>query len=137
MDGYNVIFAWENLNELAKTNLDAAKDLLVSILSNYQGITGIQTLLVFDGYKVKGNHGSQSEQEGIQIVHTKENQTADQFIESYTHENNRCYDMTVVTSDGLIQTITRGAGCHILSSRELYTRIEQSVMELRETYNIQ
>lgn len=137
VDGYNVIFAWENLNELAKTNLDAAKDLLVSILSNYQGITGIQTLLVFDGYKVKGNHGSQSEQEGIQIVHTKENQTADQFIESYTHENNRCYDMTVVTSDGLIQTITRGAGCHILSSRELYTRIEQSVMELRETYNIQ
>lgn len=137
VDGYNVIFAWESLNELAKTNLDAAKDLLVSILSNYQGITGIQTLLVFDGYKVKGNHGSQSEQEGIQIVHTKENQTADQFIESYTHENNRCYDMTVVTSDGLIQTITRGAGCHILSSRELYTRIEQSVMELRETYNIQ
>lgn len=137
VDGYNVIFAWESLNELAKTNLDAAKDLLVSILSNYQGITGIQTLLVFDGYKVKGNHGSQSEQEGIQIVHTKENQTADQFIESYTHENNRCYDMTVVTSDGLIQTITRGVGCHILSSRELYTRIEQSVMELRETYNIQ
>lgn len=137
VDGYNVIFAWESLNELAKTNLDAAKNLLVSILSNYQGITGIQTLLVFDGYKVKGNHGSQSKQEGIQIVHTKENQTADQFIESYTHENNRCYDMTVVTSDGLIQTITRGAGCHILSSRELYTRIEQSVMELRETYNIQ
>lgn len=136
VDGYNVIFAWENLNELAKANLDAAKDLLVSVLSNYQGITGIRTLLVFDGYKVKGNHGSLSEQEGIRIVHTKENQTADQFIESYTHENNRCYDMTVVTSDGLIQTITRGAGCHILSSRELYTRIEQSVMELRETYNI-
>ena len=136
VDGYNVIFAWESLSDLAKTNLDAAKDRLVSVLSNYQGITGTKTLLVFDGYKVKGNHGSQSEQEGIEIVHTKENQTADQFIESYTHENNRQYDMTVVTSDGLIQTITRGAGCHILSSRELYSQIEQSAKELRETYNI-
>ena len=137
VDGYNVIFAWEMLSALAKTNLDAAKDKLVSLLSNYQGITGIQTLLVFDGYKVKGNHGSTSMQEDIEIVHTKENQTADQFIESYTHENEKRYAMTVVTSDGLIQTVTRGAGCQILSSRELYVAMEKTADEFRETYHIQ
>lgn len=136
VDGYNVIFAWESLTELAKTNLDAAKDKLISLLSNYQGITGVLTLLVFDGYKVKGNHGSTVMQEDIEIVHTKENQTADQFIEAYTHENEGRYQMTVATSDGLIQTITRGAGCQIVSSRELYSAMEAAAQELRENYNI-
>ena len=136
VDGYNVIFAWESLSELAKTNLDAAKDKLISLLSNYQGITGVKTLLVFDGYKVKGNHGSTTVQEDIEIVHTKENQTADQFIEAYTHENEGQYQMTVATSDGLIQTITRGAGCQIISSRELYSAMEAAAKELREMYDI-
>ena len=136
VDGYNVIFAWESLTELAKTNLEAAKDKLISLLSNYQGITGVKTLLVFDGYKVKGNHGSTNVQEDIEIVHTKENQTADQFIEAYTHENEGQYQMTVATSDGLIQTITRGAGCQIISSRELYSAMEAAAKELREMYDI-
>lgn len=136
VDGYNVIFAWEELTALAKTNLDAAKDKLISLLSNYQGITGIKTLIVFDGYKVKGNHGSTAVQEDIEIVHTKENQTADQFIEAYTHENEEKYQMTVATSDGLIQTITRGAGCQIISSRELYSAMEAAANELRELYDI-
>ena len=122
--------------ELAKTNLDAAKDKLISLLSNYQGITGVKTLLVFDGYKVKGNHGSTTVQEDIEIVHTKENQTADQFIEAYTHKNEGQYQMTVATSDGLIQTITRGAGCQIISSRELYSAMEAAAKELREMYDI-
>ena len=136
VDGYNVIFAWESLTELAKTNLDAAKDKLISLLSNYQGITGVKTLLVFDGYKVKGNHGSTTVQEDIEIVHTKENQTADQFIEAYTHENEGQYQMTVATSDGLIQTITRGSSCQIISSRELYSAMEAAAKELREMYDI-
>ena len=136
VDGYNVIFAWESLTKLAKSNLDAAKDKLISLLSNYQGITGTKTLLVFDGYKVKGNHGSTTMLEDIEIVHTKENQTADQFIEAYTHENEGKYQMTVATSDGLIQTITRGAGCRIISSRELYSAMETSAKELREIYDI-
>lgn len=136
VDGYNVIFAWESLTALAKTNLDAAKDKLISLLSNYQGITGVKTLLVFDGYKVKGNHGSTTMQEDIEIVHTKENQTADQFIETYTHEHEGEYQMTVATSDGLIQTITRGAGCQIISSRELYSAMEAAAKELREIYDI-
>ena len=125
VDGYNVIFAWESLTELAKTNLDAAKDKLISLLSNYQGITGVKTLLVFDGYKVKGNHGSTTVQEDIEIVHTKENQTADQFIEAYTHENEGQYQMTVATSDGLIQTITRGAGCQIIPPESYILRWKQ------------
>lgn len=136
VDGYNVIFAWEELTALAKTNLDAAKDKLISLLSNYQGITGIKTLIVFDGYKVKGSHGSTAVQEDIEIVHTKENQTADQFIEAYTHENEEKYQMTVATSDGLIQTITRGAGCQIISSRELYSAMEAAANELRKLYDI-
>lgn len=136
VDGYNVIFAWEELTALAKTNLDAAKDKLISLLSNYQGITGIKTLIVFDGYKVKGSHGSTAVQEDIEIVHTKENQTADQFIEAYTHENEEKYQMTVATSDGLIQTITRGAGCQIISSRELSSAMEAAANELRELYDI-
>lgn len=136
VDGYNVIFAWEELTALAKTNLDAAKDKLISLLSNYQGITGIKTLIVFDGYKVKGNHGSTAVQEDIEIVHTKENQTADQFIEAYTHKNEEKYQMTVATSDGLIQTITRGAGCQIISSRELYSAMEAAANELRKLYDI-
>ena len=136
VDGYNVIFAWEELTALAKTNLDAAKDKLISLLSNYQGITGIKTLIVFDGYKVKGSHGSTAVQEDIEIVHTKENQTADQFIEAYTHENEEKYQMTVATSDGLIQTITRGAGCQIISSREFYSAMEAAANELRKLYDI-
>jgi predicted RNA-binding protein with PIN domain len=75
-------------------------------------------------------------QEDIEIVHTKENQTADQFIEAYTHENEGQYQMTVATSDGLIQTITRGAGCQIISSRELYSAMEAAAKELREMYDI-
>ena len=75
-------------------------------------------------------------QEDIEIVHTKENQTADQFIEAYTHENEEKYQMIVATSDGLIQTITRGAGCQIISSRELYSTMKAAANELRELYDI-
>lgn len=137
VDGYNVIFAWEDLQTLAKDNLYAAKDKLISLLSNYQGITGIKTLVVFDGYKVKGNHGSKEVVEDIEVVHTRENQTADQFIEAYTHENRDIYQMTVATSDGLIQTITRGAGCQIVSSRELYEQMEEAAKELRDFYHLE
>ena len=136
VDGYNVIFAWEDLHVLADTDMNAAKDKLISLLSNYQGITGEKTTIVFDGYKAKGNHGSTLTQEGIEVIHTRENQTADQFIEAYTHEHAANYDITVVTSDGLIQTITRGNGCHIVSSREFYTKMEEAAEQLREMYGL-
>lgn len=136
VDGYNVIFAWEELHTLADTDMNAAKNKLVSLLSNYQGIVGEKTTIVFDGYKVKGNHGSTMMQEEIEVIHTRENQTADQFIEAYTHEHTADYDITVVTSDGLIQTITRGNGCHIVGSHEFYNRMEEAAEQLREQYGI-
>lgn len=135
VDGYNVIFAWDTLNDLAKDNIDAAKDKLIAVLSNYQGIVDHEILVVFDGYKVKGNRGSDSIREDIRVVHTKEGETADQYIEQFTHSKQKEYQITVATSDGLIQTITSGAGCSIVSSRELYKKIEDAAQELREMYS--
>lgn len=137
VDGYNVIFAWNNLAEIAQDNIDAAKDKLVSVLSNYRGIADTEICVVFDGYRVKGNHGSDTFSEDIRVVHTKEGETADQYIEQFTHNKTAEYDITVATSDGLIQTITRGVNCHILSSRELYLAIEKAAEELRKEYKIE
>ncbi len=136
VDGYNVIFAWEELKSLAGINIDSAKDRLIHILSNYYGITGEKLLLVFDGYKLKGNYGSNVAVDDIEIVHTKEGETADQYIEKYTYTNADKYDITVATSDGLIQTICRSKGCRILSSRELLDIIEVTSQKLRDEYHI-
>jgi predicted RNA-binding protein with PIN domain len=136
VDGYNVIFAWDDLKSIAEDNINAAKDKLISLLSNYRGITGGEILLVFDGYKVKDNKGSATYAENIQVVHTKEGETADSFIERYTHENAKTKRITVATSDGLIQTVTRGNGCMVISSRELYEVMEEAARRLREEYNL-
>jgi predicted RNA-binding protein with PIN domain len=136
VDGYNVIFAWDDLKSIAEDNINAAKDKLISLLSNYRGITGGEILLVFDGYKVKDNRGSATYAENIQVVHTKEGETADSFIERYTHENAKTKRITVATSDGLIQTVTRGNGCMVISSRELYEVMEEAARRLREEYNL-
>lgn len=137
VDGYNVIFAWEDLKVLAEVNIDSAKDRLINILSNYHGITNIEIILVFDGYKVKNNSGSESIIENITVVHTKEGQTADLFIENYTNTNTEKYDITVVSSDGLIQQITRGHNCKVVSSRELKEIMQSTMEKFREDYNIQ
>jgi small GTP-binding protein len=136
VDGYNVIFAWQDLKEIAGDNINAAKDKLISLLSNYRGITGIGILLVFDGYKVKENKGSETVAEGIRVVHTKEGETADSYIERYTHEHVKTHDITVATSDGLIQTVVRGNGCLVISSRELHERLETAAAQLRDEYNL-
>ncbi len=136
VDGYNVIFAWDELKSLAVEQMQAAKDKLVFLLANYRGATGKDILIVFDGYKVKGNKGSSEAVDGVQIVHTKEGETADAFIERYTHEQVAKLDITVATSDGLIQTITRGNGCRVISSRELYAQLEQAAQEMRRDYNV-
>jgi predicted RNA-binding protein with PIN domain len=137
VDGYNVIFAWDDLKCLAEDNINAAKDKLISLLSNYRGITGEEILLVFDGYKVKENKGSSAIAEDIKVVHTKEGETADSYIERYTHENAKSKNITVATSDGLIQTVTRGNGCLVISSRELHERMEAAAKRLREEYGLQ
>ena len=118
VDGYNVIFAWEELNELAKVNIDGARGRLMDILCDYQGIRKCHLIVVFNAYRVKGHPTEISDYHNIHVVYTKEAETADQFIEKFAHENGRKYDVTVATSDGLEQIIIRGQGCGLISARE-------------------
>lgn len=136
VDGYNVIFAWDELKALADINIDSAKDRLIHVLSNYQGMTDIKLMLVFDGYRVKGNRGSEAFLDNITVIYTKEGETADQFIEKFANNNRESYNITVATSDGLIQQITRGLDCFIISSRELQKLINEAAEEFRNSYNI-
>lgn len=118
VDGYNVIYAWEELKELAEMNIDGARDALIDILCNYQGYRGCEMIVVFDAYRRKDNPGNSYEHQNITVVFTKEAETADQYIEKFAHKNGRDYRVTVVTSDGLEQVIIRGQGCNLISSRE-------------------
>lgn len=101
IDGYNVIFAWDELNELAKTNIDSARDRLLDIMCNYQGVKKCNLIVVFDAYRVENHKTEFFDYHNIHVVYTKEAETADQYIEKFAHENGRRYDVTVVTSDGL------------------------------------
>ena len=134
VDGYNVIFAWKELDELAKHNLDAARSKLMDILCNYQGYHKKEVILVFDAYKVKGNPGEVQEYHNIHVVYTKEAQTADSYIEKATHELAKKHDVTVVTSDGLEQLIIMGQGARRVSSREFELQIKEMEQEIRESW---
>ena len=130
--GYNVIFAWEELNELAKASIDAARNKLMDILSNYQGFTGCTLILVFDAYKVKGSQGEVQKYHNIYVVYTKEAETADQYIEKTTHEIGRKYKVTVATSDALEQVIVMGQGAYRISARDFYEEVERTEKQIRE-----
>ena len=134
VDGYNIVFAWEELRELAKINIEAARGKLMDILCNYQGYKGCTLILVFDAYKVIGNTGEMFAYHNIHVVYTKEAETADQYIEKLAHEMGRKYHVTVATSDGLEQLIIRGQGCALLSAQDLYEEIEFMEAELRREY---
>lgn len=135
VDGYNIIFAWEELNELAQVNMDAARGCLQDVLCNYQGIKKCELILVFDAYKVEGFSGEIQKYHNIHVVYTKEAETADQYIEKVTHEIGRKYLVTVATSDGTEQVIIRGQGCHLLSAKELKEEVEFANKELRQYYS--
>lgn len=132
VDGYNIIFAWEELNELAKASIDAARNKLMDILSNYQGFIGCTLILVFDAYKVKGNQGEVQKYHNIYVVYTKEAETADQYIEKTTHEIGRKYKVTVATSDVLEQVIVMGQGAYRISARDFYEEVERTEKQIRE-----
>ena len=132
VDGYNIIFAWEELNELAKASIDAARNKLMDILSNYQGFIGCTFILVFDAYKVKGNQGEVQKYHNIYVVYTKEAETADQYIEKTTHEIGRKYKVTVATSDALEQVIVMGQGAYRISARDFYEEVERTEKQIRE-----
>ncbi len=136
VDGYNVIFADEELKSLSEANIAASKDKLIHLLSNYSATTDIPVMLVFDGYRLKNNRGQTENIDNITVIHTKEGETADAFIEKFTNSGRKCYNITVVSSDGLIQQITRGQDCNIMSSRELINDINEKAKELREQYNL-
>lgn len=136
VDGYNVIFADEELKSLSQTNIVASKDKLIQLLANYRATTDIPVMLVFDGYRLKNNRGQTEEIDNITVIHTKEGETADAFIEKFTNSGRKCYNITVASSDGLIQQITRGQDCNIMSSRELMNDINEKAKELREQYNL-
>lgn len=134
VDGYNIIFAWEDLNELAKVNIEAARSKLMDILCNYQGYKKCTLILVFDAYKVEGNQGSVQKYHNIYVVYTKEAETADQYIEKTVHEIGRKYHVTVATSDAMEQVIILGQGASRMSAKNLLDEISQMKEEIREFY---
>ena len=124
VDGYNIIFAWEELNELAKVNIDSARDELIDIMCNYQAYQGVNLVIVFDAYKVPGGQGSIIRYHNINVVYTKEAETADQYIEKLTNEIGKKYNVIVATSDSLEQMIVWGQGATRLSARGLREEVE-------------
>lgn len=126
VDGYNIIFAWDELKTLAKQSLDAARDRLIDILCNYQGFKRCELILVFDAYKVKGGMGSVTKIHNINVVYTKEAETADMYIEKTTHELGKKHRVRVATSDNVEQIIILGSGATRVSAREFYDEIKQA-----------
>ena len=132
VDGYNVIFAWQELKELAKVSIEAARDKLMDILCNYQGYKKCVLILVFDAYKVEGYALEIQKYHNIHVVYTKEAETADQYIEKVVHHIGRKYHVTVVTSDGVEQVITMGQGGTRISSRDFLEEIEYTKKLIEE-----
>lgn len=122
VDGYNVIFAWPELKLLAEENIDSARDKLLDYMCNYQGFTGEEIIVVFDAYKVQNRKEEYYDYQNIHVVFTKTAQTADNYIERFANKHGQKFDITVVSSDGLVQLITRGEGCYVISSREFEER---------------
>ena len=134
MDGYNIIFAWEDLRSLAEVNIDGARDRLMYICCNFQGYDGATLILVFDAYKVKGNPGSVQKYHNIYVVYTREAETADQYIEKTVHKIGRKHHVTVATSDALEQMIIWGDGAVRLSAVGFREAVREAEQRMREEY---
>lgn len=132
VDGYNVIFAWDRLKALAESSIDGARVALQNILCNYQGYKKCEVILVFDAYKVKGNVREVEKVDNINIVYTKEAETADMYIEKVSHRLSKKHKVRVVTSDALEQLIILGGGALRVSSREFQSEVEALEAEIRE-----
>ena len=132
VDGYNIIFAWDELNALSKQSLDAARKKLADILCNYQGFKKCVVILVFDAYRVPGSPGSIEQYHNIHIVYTKEAETADMFIEHVTHEIGKDRRVRVATSDGMEQIIILGHGALRVSARMFHEEVQQVEKEIKQ-----
>jgi ribosomal protection tetracycline resistance protein len=134
VDGYNIIHAWSELEELSRINMDSARDKLLDIMCNYQGMKKCELIVVFDAYRVSGHHEEYMDYHNIHVVYTKEAETADHYIEKFAHENGKKYNITVATSDGLEQVIIRGAGCLLYSAREFEKEVKAMEEHIRSDY---
>jgi predicted RNA-binding protein with PIN domain len=132
VDGYNIIFAWDELRQLAQDSLDLAREQLVNIMRNYQGFRQTPVILVFDAYKVKGNHGSVEKFGGLSVVYTREAETADMYIEKTTHKLEGKHRVRVATSDGLEQMIILGHGALRVPARAFHEEVKLVEKAIRE-----
>ena len=132
VDGYNIIFAWEELKAIARDNLDAARKALCDLLCNYQGYKKCEVIAVFDAYRIKGNLGSVEKYHNIHVVYTKEAETADAYIERTTYELGRKYRVKVATSDGPEQLIILGHGALRLSASNFHEEVERVEGQIAE-----
>ena len=130
VDGYNVLFAWPDLEEMAKIDIGSARQRLIEILGNYAAFKNVELILVFDGYKAKGNPGEKSRWETVQIAYTKEGQTADAYIEALAAKIGNSYSARVVTSDALVQLSAFRSGLLRMSARELWESVEGTQGEI-------
>ncbi len=134
VDGYNIIFAWDTLAETAQSDISAARRQLCNILSSYAGFKKCRLVIVFDGYKVKGNPGEKSSFANIQVVYTKENETADAYIEALAAEIGTNYNLRIVTSDSLVQLASLRSGSLRMSARELLAEVTQAEKEMQQYF---
>ena len=132
MDGYNLIFAWDELKKLAAERLDLARSKLMDALSSYCGFTKSELVLVFDGFRTPGNPGSRSEYHNIHVVYTRDGETGDAYIERLVDEIGRNYDVRVVTSDNLIRLSALRSGVLRTSSKEFSLELEWALEQIRE-----
>ena len=135
VDGYNIIFAWDDLAEQAKSDLDAARRQLCDRLSSYSGFTKNRVILVFDGYKQKGNPGEKRQFHNIQVVYTPEGETADGYIQGLVHDIGKNYQVSVASSDSLIQLSSLGSGVLRMSARELETDVAQAWEKMAQHFH--
>lgn len=132
VDGYNIIFAWDELKKLAEMELELARERLVTYLCSYAAVRKIRVILVFDAYKVKGGYGAVERVHNIDVVYTKEAETADMYIEKVTHELSRNHRVRVATSDGLEQLIILGGGAVRTTADELWAEVNETEKSIRE-----
>lgn len=136
VDGYNVIYSWDNLKDLARENIDGARGALLDILCDYQAMKGMEVIAVFDAYRLKQHPEEYLNYNNIHVVFTRTAQTADYYIERFTKENRAKFIIRVVTSDGLEQVIVRGENTTVTSSREFYDEVKITRSEFRSKHNV-
>ena len=134
VDGYNMIFAWQELRPLAEQDLDAARRRLQDLLSSYAGFKKHTVVLVFDGYKNKGSIGEKTVSGGLRVVYTAEGETADAYIQALAAQVGRSYTLRVASSDSLVQLSSLGSGVLRLSARELEQEVLQARKEMQKFY---